>query len=246
MVANPKDRFSLDEAHMHLHACKVITCSFLVYEPDRFSRDEAHMHLHACKVITCSYPVYEPDRFSLDEAHMHLHACKVITCSYPVYEPDRFLVTRLICICMHARSLHAVIPYMSQTGFSWRGSYAFACMQGHYMQLSRIWARQVSLDEAHMHLHACKVITCSYPVYEPDRFLVTRLICICMHARSLHAVIPYMSQTGFLVTRLICICMHARSLHAVISYMSLITRKPVFGVFDHVRLKQVCSATEIS
>ena len=29
-------------------------------------------------------------------------------------------------------------------------------------------------------------------------------------------------------------------------YMSLVTRKPVFGVCDHVRLESACSATETS
>ena len=29
-------------------------------------------------------------------------------------------------------------------------------------------------------------------------------------------------------------------------YMSLVTRKPVFGVFDQVRLKLACAATEAS
>ena len=36
-----------------------------------------------------------------------------------------------------------------------------------------------------------------------------------------------------------------RSTYRVLK-MSLVTRKPVFGVFDQVRLKPVCSATEIS
>ena len=37
-------------------------------------------------------------------------------------------------------------------------------------------------------------------------------------------------------------CVH----NLVLSHMSLITRKPVFEIFDQVRLKPACAATEAS
>ena len=90
---------------------------------------------------------------------------------------------------------------------------------------------------------------------------MTWLICYLFHAKALNSVMQrklstfhacmgifYIDcqQEQVKINRLLAQCFLDR--HSVIYflYLSLVTRKPVFWVCDHVRLKQVCSAKETS
>ena len=78
--------------------------------------------------------------------------------------------------------------------------------------------------------------------------LITKLNCFAIFKQRIHvSVFKYMHFiTGFVVG--ISLMQADAKEHAlgVVSKMSLVTRKPVFGVCNQLRLKLVCSATETS